>query len=136
MSLEFTVDASNFYQWAFKSIQRVHKMRQSFDRIIPIAEVHIRPWIPLERGYLENSMKEKPIGEYPFMEVELSWSGEENPYADGFDYARYQHDRELNHPRRPFGRIASRFVVRGMNSAFPNMMVVIETDYLSALGVH
>lgn len=130
----FYVNPQPFYFWAENSIRRVSNIKNTFEKISAIVEVHTRRWIPLDKGYLENSMEERIFTNYPFMEMQLVWSGKENPFADGFDYAYYQHSWELYHPKRPQGRNTSKFVERGMDNAFGDVIKTLETDYLTALG--
>ena len=131
----FYVNPQQFYWWANRSIRKVQNIKSTFEKISAIWEVHSRKWIPLDQGYLENSMEERIFTNYPFMEMQLRWSGEENPNADGFDYAYYQDHWLLHHPKRPQGWNQSQFVEKGMNNALDDIIMVLETDYLTALGV-
>lgn len=133
--MTFEVDASKFYSWYYNAYATVRTMKNVFERIIPIVQTHTRPFIPLERGFLERSMEDRIMNNFPFIELQMVWSGKENIYAHGYDYAYYQNIMNVYHPKRPKGQNASHFVEKGIEASFPNVMVVIETDYLSALGV-
>lgn len=133
--IEAKIDASNFLKWAFHSMRRIHNVSSTFKKISAIVETHTRKYVPLDKGYLIDSFDEKPFYDYPISTMMFEWSGKENPYADGWDYALYQHDEALNHPKRGyFG--ASRFAERGIGSSMDDIILELEFDYLTALGVH
>ena len=133
--IEAKIDASNFLKWAFHSIRRVHNVSQTFNKISAIVEVHTRKFVPLDQGYLIDSFDVKEtFKEYPIMGMVFEWSGRENPEADGFDYAHYQNVTFLNHPKRGYTGV-SHFVERGIGDSLDNIIVELEADYLTSLGV-
>ena len=134
MKFSVELDPSKFYAWADEVVARVQAMRQTMYELSAIYEVHSRMRTPLERGFLENSMEETIIGEYPKIEMELVWSGSANPKADGYDYAYFQETEDVYHPLRPKGKQVAHFVETGATNSFGMIIAEIETDYLSALG--
>lgn len=134
MKFNAELDSSKFIAWVDRAIAGVQAMRQTMFELSAIYEVHSRVRTPLEKGYLENSMEETIISEYPRIEMELVWSGSANPKSKGYDYAYFQEVQGVYHPLRPKGRQISHFVETGATNSFGSIIAEIETDYLSALG--
>ena len=134
MKFNAEIDISKFIAWADRVIAGVQAMRETMFELSAIYEVHSRVRTPLEKGYLENSMEETIISEYPRIEMELIWSGSANPRARGYDYAYFQNIMDVNHPLRPVGKQSAHFVETGATNSFGSIIAEIETDYLSALG--
>lgn len=132
----FTVNTSKFGAWVNNAIAGVVAMVNVINEVAPIIQVHTLPWTPLEKGYLESSFTETVLsGAYPFFEFEFRMSGEANPKTD-YDYALYQHIKALYHPKRPVGFHIANYLNYGLEwYALDDVFVVIETDYLSALGL-
>ena len=132
----FTIDTTKWGQWADRAIAGVVAMASIIYKLAPIIQVHTLPWTPLEEGYLESSFTETVLsGAYPFYEFEFRMSGEMNPKTN-YDYAYYQHIKALNHPKRPVGFNIANYLNYGLEwYAYDDVMLTIETDYLSALGL-
>lgn len=131
----FTIDTTKWGQWTNNAIAGVVAMVNTIYEISPILEAHTRIWTPLKEGYLENSFTETVLsGAYPFFEFEFRMSGEANPKTD-YDYAYYQHIGFWNHPKRPRGVERADYLFHGMWFASDDIAIVIEKDYLSALGL-
>ena len=125
------LDATKFIEWYDHSIAGVNQIKEKFYELSAIIEVFTRPLVPLEKGYLENSFQEFVEVDGPVLEMKVRYSGEDNIYSRGYDYAYIQHIGNFNHPIRG----EQFYLKKGMERAFPYIVVEIGTDYLTALGV-
>lgn len=72
----------------------------AMDMMINSTEENTYPYVPYEFGYLEGGFSFEQQQYPPLMAVEVQY----NAYANnGFNYAAYQHDNDLNHPIRKGG---------------------------------
>lgn len=78
------------------------------------------PLTPTEQGYLETSFDIFVEGN----QARFRMSGEDNPKANGYDYAKIQHETEsFNHPLRG----EAHYLEKGLNEATPEIIEFIET---------
>lgn len=131
---EVEVNDSEFRQWAERSVENIKVMVNVLKEIrVMIYEV-VAPLTPLKDDFLTQSLMQdsKIVDSSPFFELQLTMTGIHNPSADGWDYALYQHDKDLKHPRR--GQM--KYLKKGFEEAKPMFMKRLETDYLTAIGGH
>ena len=133
MLFEVEVDDSSFREWVDKSIENVKTMGRVLEDIKVIIWQHTIHRVPLDKGFLESSFFEYSniVSEYPLFELKIEMTGIDNPDADGWDYALYQYENDLNHPIK--GEMY--YLKNGWDEAKPQFMKYLETDYLTALGV-
>lgn len=129
--LEVSVDVSGFKEWADNSRQNIIKtMKNTLLEASKIIENTTNPLVPYKTGLLESSYKEAIHTAFPLVEMEFGYSVTYNPKGQVWDYALIQHEEY------PVKRLRGRwFYLRdGIEMSEKEVMMKIETDYLTALG--
>lgn len=133
MSVVFTaeVDISEFMKWADNSKLMIETMKSTLLEVSRLIHNNTNPLVPYDTGLLEKSYKEAVHTEYPIVEVEIGYSVTYNPKGKVWDYALIQHEQ---YPvKRKRGRWF--YLKDGIEMSKSEAMVMIEKDFLSALGV-
>ena len=127
------VDASSFYDWAEKAVENVKMMTDVLKEIRVMIYNEVAPLTPLKDTYLQQSFMQysEIVSDYPFFELKMKMTGIDNPKAKGWDYALLQHTENFNHPIQGIDH----YLEVGLSEAEPLVMIKLETDYLTALGV-
>ena len=127
------VNADSFFEWASKSIAKVHQMVRVLKEANAIIYGTTAPLTPLDQGYLMHSIFGHSVitSNYPFFSLEIHMTGIDRPDAKGFDYALIQYTRDFHHPVQG----EAGYLKKGFDEAKPLIMSYLETDYLSALGL-
>lgn len=129
MIFRVEVDDSSFQEWADRTIERVRMMKDTLLEVSRLIENTTNPLVPYRTGLLESSYLEAPVSDYPLIEVEIGYSVAS--VGGGWDYAHIQHEKNFNHPRRG----TMRYLYKGIQYTRSEAKVMIEKDYLTALGV-
>lgn len=125
--LEASVDISGFKEWAEASKQNViATMKNTLLEASQIIENTTNPLVPYKTGLLESSYKESFHTSYPLVELEYGYS-----VSGGWDYALIQHEKYPNKKLR--GQMY--YLRDGIRMSKNEVMMIIERDYLTALGV-
>lgn len=128
MSVVFTaeVDISEFMKWADHAKQVIEIMKSTLLEVSRLIENNTNPLVPFKTGLLESSYKEAIHTAYPIVELEVGYS-----VSGEWDYALIQHEEY------PVKRLRGRwyYLRDGMKRSRSEAMMMIEKDFLSALGV-
>ena len=119
------VDISSFIEWADNSKIVIETMKSTLLEVSRLIENNTNPLVPYKTGELESSYKEAIHTAYPIVELEVGYS-----VSSGWDYALIQHEQY------PVKRLRGRwyYLTEGMERSYNEALVMIERDYLSALG--
>ena len=130
MMIEYTVDDSDFREWANVTKSRFPLMVQSLIDVAELIDLNTKWKVPLETGRLEHSFKYVVVEKNSeFIEVELGYDAVDP--KSNFMYAEYQHETTgLHHPLRG----ESFYLFKGIKSSLSEAFEMIERDYLSLFG--
>lgn len=93
-----------------------------YEANIPIQR-SVEPLVPFERGYLEDSYDDNYIDYEDVNILEIEYSGRDNPYAKGYDYAYIQHENpSFRHPIKG----EHKYLEKGLKLAFPTVLKTID----------
>lgn len=133
MTTVFTaeVDISEFLKWADNTKLVIETMKSTLLEVSRLIENNTNPLVPYKTGLLEHSYKESIHTAYPIVELEVGYSVTYNSQGKVWDYALIQHEEY------PVKRMRGRwhYLKDGMEISRGEAMVMIEKDFLSALGV-
>lgn len=128
MSVVFTaeVDISEFMKWADNTKLVIETMKSTLLEVSRLIENNTNPLVPYKTGLLESSYKEAIHTAYPVVEMEIGYS-----VSGEWDYALIQHEEY------PVKRLRGQwfYLKTGIERSRSEAMVMIEKDFLSALGV-
>ena len=139
MIFKIEVDDSSFREWTDRATENVKMMVNTLKEIRVIYHNYIAPLTPINLGYLEHSIFQHSeiVSEYPLFELKLKMTGIDNPTAHGWDYALYMHEgKDDGSPFKYSVRGQLHYLETGFTEAEPMVLKRIETDYLTAIGVH
>ena len=124
---EAKVNVSEFEEWADSSRARVlERMKSTLLEVSRLIENTTNPLVPYRTGLLESSYFEAIDSGGSFVELEIGYSAA----SSGWDYALIQHEQY------PVKRMRGRwfYLADGIQRSRSEAMIMIEQDYLSALG--
>lgn len=100
-------------------------LQKTNKRVYYIVKEKTTPFVPLDVGYLEESLSSivTDAGSNVQME-EFSYTGKHNPKARGYDYAIIQHEKPFRHPRRG----TMKYLSKGMRVSEKPIINVIEKE--------
>lgn len=124
--VEFKVDDEAFKEELQEVKSKFSLMVNTMKSIASLIELNTTGYVPLDTSDLEQSFERSPIlhqGDFMVMMVGYDAVDED----DGFHYAEYQHNTELNHPRRG----EQFYLTKGITDSKGEIFQMIERDYLS-----
>ena len=124
--VEFKVDEEEFVQELQEVKSRFSLMVNTMKSIASLIELNTTGYVPLDTSDLEQSFERSPVlhqGNFMVMMVGYDAVDEES----GFHYAEYQHNTELNHPRRG----EQFYLTKGITDSTGEIFQMIERDYMS-----
>lgn len=126
----FRVDDTQFQNWA----RRVElKIKTGLYDALIDAGLYIRdvttPLVPLDRGYLERSYRQRIYTLTTRMVLEFGYSVLDNPYSRGYDYSWVQHERPFRHPKRGTWK----YLDQGVLSSTEQVYRLVEGEYNTIL---
>lgn len=126
---EAKVDVTEFEKWADNSrVAVLERMKSTLLEVSRLIENNTNPLVPYKTGLLEKSYFEAVHSTGEFVELEIGYSA-----LDGsWDYAYTQHDwyPDKSRPGRQMYYLRD-----GIRKSEDDAATLIETDYLSALGL-
>lgn len=124
--VELTVDTKKFEDSMIDVRNHFYRMTQTLIRIHYLIERNTRQRVPLDTSRLEHSFHFKLVDKSP-QYVEITNIYDAVDPNSHFHYAEYQHEEDLDHPRRG----EQFYLMNGIHASEKEMRVMIETDYLS-----
>ena len=128
MIIEFKANVEPLIDYLKNVEKNFYRMVETMKNVALIIELETVPYVPLDTGALEQSFDYKIKASSDFIVMNVGYDAVDE--KSGFHYALYQHENELNHPRRG----VHKYLTLGILDSRMEYFELIEADYLSLFG--
>ena len=127
--ITFEVHDEEFIEWVTTARSRFETMVLTMVDVAEVIHANTNQRVPLDTGRLEESYHWEVREDNPnFIKVDVIYDAVDPD--SGFMYAFYQHQLQLNHPKRG----EAFYLYNGIRASKGMAYQIIETDYMSLFG--
>ena len=126
--ITFEVNSEPFIEYLRTVEKGFYRMVETMKNVALIIELETVPYVPLDTSALEQSFEYQIKPSSNFIVMNVGYDAVDP--KSGFHYALYQHENELNHPRRG----VHKYLTLGIMDSRMEYFELIEKDYLSLFG--
>ena len=130
--IKYRVQTKGFISWCNRVQANVREMMPyTLKQAGQFIQKRTEPFVPIDTGILISSFSSANVSTGNFIELEMIYTGRNNPRSKGYDYALIQHENTDYHHTHG----ESHYLLQGVISSTNEVIKMVEKDYLSCFGV-